>query len=679
MGTRQGAFLWAVVTAVLCLLILYGGKDVGLSDNGDYKRMMDTEGISYLQKNDNRYFFRRYYTMNITGDRKIEQIQSVLNTWDKGFYLSVQNYFVKVSKLINYIYNLCTGQDVYMYDIFWLAVLYMLLYAVAVYWILSAVQVRWMRNTAAAVVLLIFCDAGYILYFNSFYGEALQFISIFLILGSGLRWREEFRNAFWSVSLFSSILLFAEAKPVNVLFAALVGLGVGILNALADHKNKLIYLLMGVLILFCGISYQHIPAWMNRDTLYQSVFFGILKGTDNPQTDLQELGLDSAYGVLAGTNAYLTEYPIDVHGSDFDAGFYQKISRGRILRYYARHPVRLIEKLNIALANSASIRPAYLANSAEQYGEQTQRWGIWSKIRARLQILYKLWLVLPGLLILTGYIVYILIWRKRGRNMGSLSLFVLDAGIWMNLLLPILCNGEADLAKHMFLYCQLIDILMFSGVIYSVYRLNPRLWMFCTAFIFAICVPQPNFEKRVELGMINGEPIQWDVIAVYADGTADLITHDVIARAAFDSDWGRNLWHVSSIRKWLNIDFMQCFSEAEMSCIIPVKHRVLLPEAQKNLAQGGSHPHYWAFPPDACGDLYETAWYHTMQDKVALPSVSQMKNIHIYNQSFWLTTPYCGETRMVRRVDRHGFVLHRNADKQDGVRPVIRVDFNRFK
>ena len=679
MGTRQGAFLWAAVVAAVCLAVLYGGRDVGLSDNGDYKRMMDTEGISYLQKDDNRYLFRRYYAMNITGETKIEQMQSAINTWDKNFYLSVQNYFVKASKLINYIYNLCTSQDVHVYAIFWLAVLYVLLYATAVYWVLSAIGVRWLRNITAGLMLLIFCDAGYILYFNSFYGEALQFISIFLILGGGLRWREAPQSIFWTVSLFGGIFLFAGAKPVNVLFAALIGLGTGILNAFWGHKNKLIYLLVGILILFCGMSYQRIPSWMNRDTLYQAVFFGILKGTDHPQKDLQELGLDPAYAVLAGSNAYLTEYPMDVHSGEFDAGFYQKISRERILRYYLRHPARLIEKLNTALENSASIRPAYLANSAEQYGEQTRRWGIWSEIRGHLWVLYKPWMVLPGLLMLTGYSVYTLIWRKQKRNIGTFGLCVLTAGIWLNLLLPILCNGEADLAKHMFLYCQLIDVFIFSGLIYSIRRLNLRQWVFYIAVISAICVPAPHFGKQVELGVWNGKPIRWDFLAVYADGTADLITHDVIASAAFDSDAGGNLWHISSIREWLNRNFVQCFSSAEASCIVPIKRRVLLPEAQKHLAQGGIHPHYWAFPSDACDNLYETAWYHTIQDKVALPSVTQVKNIRTYNKSFWLATPYCGETKMVRRVDGRGFVLHRSAEQPDGVRPVIRIDFNRLK
>ncbi len=676
MGAKRTACFWAVLTAVLCLCILYGGKDIGLSDNGDYKRMMDTEGISYLQQQDNQYLFRRYYRMKIIGDTKTEQIRSALKTWDRTFYISIQNCFVKVSKMLNYVYNLSIDQQADTYDIFWLAILYIVLYSAAMYWILSAIPVRRIQNIIAGLILLIFCDSGYILYFNSFYGEALQFISVFLIIGSGMRWRQEPERFLWALCIFFSILLFAGSKPVNVLLSVLIGFLVCILDSIWGHKNKALYIFMGILITFCGSSYLKIPEWMNQDTLYQSVFFGILKGTDNPEEDLQELGLDTAYAPLAGTHAYLAEYPMDIQSKEFINGFYGNISRSKIVFFYLRHPIRLLEKVDTALVNSASVRPAYLANLTDIYGGTTKRWRLWSDIRARLWILYKAWFVVPILIIFSVYGACILFRGHKKTYARSAGSVLLAAGLWLNLLLPIFCNGEADLAKHMFLYCQLFDLLIFCCLSYGCQRLTLRKCFFCAVIIAVGCVRIPPVNtKQVYFGVWAGKPIKWDVMEVYSDGTADLVAHEVLTYRAFDAENGRNLWHTSSIREWLNTDFLyQCFSPAEQALLISAERRILLPEGQKTLAEGGWHPHYWAYPKKECAELWDTAWYHTVQDRVALPSVSQLDRIPISNNAgFWLATPYCSEERLVRQVNGNGFVLHGYAGQKWGVRPIIRI------
>ena len=48
---------------------------------------------------------------------------------------------------------------------------------------------------------------------------------------------------------------------------------------------------------------------------------------------------------------------------------------------------------------------------------------------------------------------------KRKYMICALDILIL--GLWINLVLPVLTNGEADLAKHMFLFINCIDILFF--------------------------------------------------------------------------------------------------------------------------------------------------------------------------------------------------------------------------
>ena len=673
MGTKTWAGLWAAAAALLCMLILYGGADMGLSDNGDYKRMLDSEGISYIQNADNQYYFRRYYQMIGNGDGKIENLGQALKGQNTAFYGSIQNYFVKAAKALNYGYNLCTGRPRESFDIFWLAVIYISLFGTAVYWILSAIQKRWTQFFAACLILFIFCDSGYILYFNSWYGEALQFVAVFLILGSGMRWRLETEQTAWLVLFYLGLMLFAGAKQVNVLLAGLTGAGTAALQIKWGHKNRIIWLCAAVLIAYCGYSYLRIPAWMNRDTLYQSVFFGVLKGTENPKRDLEELGLDPAYAPLAGTHAYLEEYPLDVHGRAFMEGFYGKISRIRVAGYYFRHPGRLLEKLDIALANSRSIRPVYLANSAQTYGGTTERWGCWNRIRGWFWPLYRLWLVLPAIIGWTAYSIYRFVWGKGKWTAHWAGGCLLAAGLWINFVLPVLCNGEADLAKHMILYTQLTDLAIAYGILYGSQNLTSKRGLLCAAALLVGFGTVPDKQPLVEFGTWNGKPIRWEIVNMYADGTVDLVAHTVLAYQEFDTAGG-NFWHTSSLRQWLNTEFIRCFSPQEQKLLVPAARRVLLPQRQRDLAEGGWHPHYWAYPKTQCADMQDSAWYHTVWDLVSLPDVEQLQQMDIAHKAgFWLTTPYCQENHLVRFADVQGRVANRNAQEAGGIRPIIRI------
>ena len=104
--------------------------------------------------------------------------------------------------------------------------------------------------------------------------------------------------------------------------------------------------------------------------------------------------------------------------------------------------------------------------------ELTGKWSVWSKLRVSLKFLYTSWIVLIAFIGITAYMVFLnVLYAHNHKNESAQRKYMIYAsnililGLWINMLLPIICNGEADIAKHMFLFTNCIDILFALGVI----------------------------------------------------------------------------------------------------------------------------------------------------------------------------------------------------------------------
>ena len=102
-----------------------------------------------------------------------------------------------------------------------------------------------------------------------------------------------------AIGFFVSLYFFAGAKLANIpfsLIAALLAVLIVIMRKDVLFKLGVIVSALVCIICIAGL-YSSIPDWMNRDTTYQAVFFGILKESDDPAADLAELGVDEKYAV----------------------------------------------------------------------------------------------------------------------------------------------------------------------------------------------------------------------------------------------------------------------------------------------------------------------------------------------------------------------------------------------
>jgi len=205
--------------------------------------------------------------------------------------------------------------------------------------------------------------------------------------------------------------------------------------------------------------------------LYNVVFYEILRNSPSPQEDLRELGLSEEFAKYAGTYAYMKQAPMA--DLDFRASFFGSIGYGKILRFYANHPSRLISLADRAMRTCFSLRPD-LGNFAKSTGfprsSKSQAFDQWSGLRVRY---------FPGALwFLLGFLGFnaggILIAIERRRFLGAAGskaipefMAVLVIMVAVQFFAVIIAEGDLDLVRHMFLFNVLFDWVLMLDLVFA--------------------------------------------------------------------------------------------------------------------------------------------------------------------------------------------------------------------
>jgi hypothetical protein len=260
-----------------------------------------------------------------------------------------------------------------------------------------------------------------------------------------------FHIAYWLCALAMGLLKLAYA-PIGMLFSLLPLLANG------GYKRRFVQIgsAASCLALFLCVATLS-PSWIEEDTSYNSVFAGVLKYSEDPAQTLEELGLDPGYAVLKGTESYQAEYPIDVKSEEFKSGFYENISKGKILLYYLKHPASFLSALEESMRYSKNIRPTYLANTQNPSGphEQVYRFSIWEFARTR-----SMMNSIPALVLCCIAVLALALFSKDLALAGLLAALVASAEA--SFALPVIGNGICDLAKHMFGFITFYDLILFT-------------------------------------------------------------------------------------------------------------------------------------------------------------------------------------------------------------------------
>ncbi|MGI5928464.1 DUF6273 domain-containing protein [Pseudoflavonifractor sp.] len=708
---RFGPLLLAALAAVIMTLVLFTGGGAGLSNSGDFGRVLSTNSLDYAESTGS-FVYEDTFRMVFQGDSAGEKLWNLLFNLDNtAAYPSIHLVFVRASLAGNLALNVLTGQSLDTYHIQVLGLIYLLCYTGLLLLLFRSFRLPslWCDLLVKLAILFVLCDEGYITYFNSLYSEPVQMLGLLAMAVFGLRLLTGRGRLGWNAGwYFLSCVVYGWSKFINLPVAALCALGMGAVLFLRAEQKYRKWLCGGVVacVAVLGAVYLSLPSWMDYETNYNAVFYGVLKDTTPEQTEqyLSDLGLPEYMAEYANSNYYMDRVAPARESEQFKEDFSQ-VSKFDLLFFYLSHPGYYLEKLDVAMAHTGFIRPYYLSNLDDTHPRLTfaGRFGGWSWLRGQLPV--NTWMA-AGLIMAAGCWA---LWRAvagrkgTGRDKLSAALLVLTVlgSMAYQFLMPTVTNGEGDLAKHMFAFAQFIDLLLLLVLAWLGYRLStaervrrPAAVLACsTAGVLCLLLAVPagismirtqlshdtlETGAYVQLGTWEGEPLLWQAAEQQKDGSWLLLAVDAVDSRAFDQDgdFGSSRWSDSDLREWLNGDFLtSAFDQSEQEMLVTGSHRVLLSIIDRELADSGFND-FFAFHVPAYSDRgMEEAVAMDCTDTVRLPDIGLMSSLSraglLSGSPCWMDTPYFNNGSMVRILGTDGYFYMRDAADEWGVRPVV--------
>lgn len=690
-------FMILVVTGYL--LINYP-TTVGLADNCDFGRVIQPVGLA-SDENDKYFYAQQDFAYDREFNSFSEYIKFIINPGIHNIsgYKSTHSVIVNIAQVINGVVKYYRYNKIYDFDIRAMSILYLMLISFGIVLLIKGFHFKniLFKILLSAVIIFIYFDKGYLVYFNSFFGEPLILVSLLIYIGSMLCIinKKEDKYVLYIVNFIAGCI-FIGAKVANIPLGILMIIFSGLLFYYKrDNKIRALIVMGSLCMLVTSVYYYvSVPKWMGDVNKYHSLFYGVLKDSDNPEEDLSYLGIDEKYSALQGTHGYMDHNGFDIYSDEFREEVYEKATPMKISLYYLTHPDRLMEKMKLSAVSSTIIRPPYLGNyNRKDYDEGVkfdESFSLWEKLRkTAYESAFFIILVIFILFIITT----ILVTRRnkaRGdkkRNILPIAfrvMIILFAG--SQFILPVIGNGEADLIKHMFLFNVLLDltiILMAADILKLLERKKYKPVAFITGFVI-ICIVSSivmnvgDKNKTMVFGKYNDEDIVWEVL----DETDDyyfVASNDVIEVMKFNED-NSNLWIDSDIRKWLNNDtekgFLYEFQETEKDKIINTPIKTILSPDKNTLIEEGNRPHYWYCIPGYITQNVDEAYSSVNNERVFILGV---KDYDEYveskkkSRSYWLRTPYTN-SRFVRVVGLDGFTYHKEANTSSiGIVPCMYI------
>ncbi|WP_368489794.1 hypothetical protein [Clostridium sp. BJN0013] len=423
---------------------------IGKCDNGDFERLFLYGGLSNLCNSYNKIydgFVHIHYLMSIPDIFLIFLL--FYKNWVSGSIL------LKLAVVISLFINNSSNN---IFDIRYLAFVYSAIFVLAVFLIVSFKRFSTSLKVLAGIyIILIFTDTSYISYFNSFFGEAGTIVFFFLSIGTYLtlitRDNPEIR---YFVYFFIASAGFLTSKAQEIpLFVFMIMVYIGLFIYYKDRNCRKCIVISSLLVfILCGVSYISLTGRMNQNNMYQAVFSGILRGSENPEKDLQELGLNKKFIVFYGKSFYNRNSDADPLRKEMIEQFYPNISPVKILCFYLKHPDRMWQKIQDSAMNAYDFSIPGKWNFAK--GEYDANKNI-NTFRTKLkdkypQLHHNIYIfILFSVMYLCVVIIYFIRRKDKTTRLILLMLiFILAAGS-SQFILPVIGSGHGDFGKHLFL------------------------------------------------------------------------------------------------------------------------------------------------------------------------------------------------------------------------------------
>ncbi len=436
---------------------------IGLADNGDFERLMGQVGVRYLTEDyDERYF------------RYINQTFAVGEPWWSSGVISSQLLTLRAALALNRFLR-SDG----LLDLRVVGASNLLLFLVSAGVVLRAGRRLpvGLRLLLSGLTVLIFTDVGYICYFNSFYSEPASVAYLLLLVGVSLHVvLTTTPGRVLMASYFVAAILFVLAKAQNV---PLGGLAAAWSVFLFRHwrgrrwRTATLRWVITLALFTTAAYYFATPRDLREATLYNTLFYGILRVSPSRDADLRFFGLAPGLAVYANTTYYTPGIPRD--DPQFRLAVSSHVTQSRVVWFYATHPSRLLAVLARGALLARHIHPPgqgnFTADSGRPPRARSRDHAHWSRFRSSWprEPWFLLGLCVAGF---AGGIAQVVRARTRvQRELAGLFLLlvVMAAGQY---LVKFIGNGLLDTVKQLFLFNVLVDLCLVAGVLWTAHALS---------------------------------------------------------------------------------------------------------------------------------------------------------------------------------------------------------------
>lgn len=431
--------LWVAAAACLAVQLLLPGF-IGIANNGDFGKVYGWLCLAPRVAETNFIHFQPDY------------IWSARNYWNSPYHTSETALAWLATRFAGATHE---GAN---FDVRWLGAVHAALCLVALGILLAALRgMSWRARAAtASVTLLVFTDACYTAYLNSFYMDAAALVALLLMTAAAV-WivsTEASRAA--PLCVFTLVaLLFVTSKSQHAVWmtlpaALLIARGIqSRTGLLACRGARTIAWTGAALVLLSGAAMlSSTDASYRGQAMFNVLFFRL----GPAGADLQSLGVKPEELRYRGMHAYMPGAPAADRAWTEEFG--RRTGFAPLLKWYAQHPRRTLRFLDETLKEGApEMRPVNLGNfRAEQgrpAGARTYRFAVWSTLRSGLLRRWPWHIVLWYILFLAGCLT-----SRSPVRWVAMGIAALGAGEFAAAALL----DALDAGRHLFLFHAATDL-----------------------------------------------------------------------------------------------------------------------------------------------------------------------------------------------------------------------------
>lgn len=461
-----------LICLTICGALMLPESHPGGVNNGDYGRMMEHLDISWTEE----------YEQNL----ELQAVSHVIEEYDfrEPFHpLRMTpldpSYSLVYPSFIARIWARVTNTHYSTYVIAWvlLAVTVgcILLILYDLYPMFERVSILF-----AVGLITMLLGENYIAWYNALFGESAVSVGLLMTItfsihlctlpkGASNSWKWLLALGFGIHFMCCSKAQMALALPIGCVLIIVFTAYHTVRKPWHVIKNMVIAVLLLSVVIYDTLGvYQKNDNINAKYTTWQSVFYGLLVATDEPEAAMKELNIDIAMKADIGKHAYEDPstyvYPVD--SKEAEEGFFDHVNTFTIIKYYLNHFDELIYMLDRAAQQSITLHDGWMTYKGEEYtgAGEMNRFNIWKNFRPITACSSFFGYCIIYMLAIT--ICVIQFFRRKcsakGKLMALLYICILGIGA-LQYPLTVLGNGFADNNKQLYAFMLCHDLLVLGA------------------------------------------------------------------------------------------------------------------------------------------------------------------------------------------------------------------------